>query len=203
MSTLTSGSLCLTASQCPTSRAQDSRSQQPSRLSSWPPATLPGDGTHLQLLHFSLLELHPGLHLSGLPGLLLSLPLLLLPRLLPQPLYTGRSKRLRQSWLDYPGAGQGVWPRPAHRSSCSRWFSAWFQAISSRCSAMSCRALRSASTPDRASYIFLRTSDTNSILGGDARKVGTLFARPPTPTHPLSGQLPLRHTHLRARTVWR
>ena len=52
----------------------------------------------------------------------------------------------------------------AIRSSCSRWFSAWFQAISSRGSAASCSALRSARTPARASCAFLRTSVTNSCL---------------------------------------
>ena len=39
----------------------------------------------LQLQHFLLLELRPGLGLSGPPGFFLLLPLLLLPRLLPQP----------------------------------------------------------------------------------------------------------------------
>ena len=53
----------------------------------------------------------------------------------------------------------------AIRSSCSRWFSAWFQAISSRGSAASCSALRSARTPARASCAFLRTSARTPAWG--------------------------------------
>lgn len=53
------------------------------RLSSRPPAPPYGDGTHLQLQQFSLLELHTGLRLSGLAGFLLGLLLLPVPRLLP------------------------------------------------------------------------------------------------------------------------
>lgn len=157
---------------------------RPPRVSSRPPAPPRGDATHLQLQHFLLLELHPGLSLSGLPGLLLGLQLLLLPRLLLQPRYPGRSKRPRLSGLGsrgptrWPGPAPPRPSRPSHRSSCSRWFSARFQAISSRCSVASSSALRSARTPARASCIFLRTSDTNCSLS-ETRPRSAPSARPP------------------------
>lgn len=160
-----------------------------------PPAPPRGDATHLQLQHFLLLELHPGLSLSGLTGLLLGLQLLLLPRLLPQPRYPGRSKRPRLSGLGSRGPHRGPRPAPprpparlSHRSSCSRWFSARFQAISSRCSVASSSALRSARTPARASCIFLRTSDTNCSLA-ETRPRSAPSARPPAPTLPAAASL--------------
>lgn len=80
-------------------------------MSSRSPDPPRGDATHLQLQHFLLLELHPGLSLSGLTGLLLGLQLLLLPGLLPQPRYPGRNKRPRLSGLGSRGPDRG--PRPA------------------------------------------------------------------------------------------
>lgn len=85
---------------------------RPPRMSSRSPAPPRGDKTHLKLQHFLLLELHPGLSLSGLTDLLLGLQLLLLPRLLPQPRYPGRSKRPRLSGLGCRGPDRRTRPAP-------------------------------------------------------------------------------------------